>query len=1156
MEERATQRATSARSDHYDGLLPLNPSPSIPSFVITTSAPTVVLPSSSSTVASAVGTPLGETYPQSLASSFTHALSPGDRSLIATRSPSMQRSSTVTSSAAPSLPSNWVGHDPPSGDKAPVIASLPAAAATVFASFLHHSSAETTPDSSPILHPGSAALTTMSAVALHDAVELEKTDAQLLADLCDPSRQWTPRYVSTTSIIAPTPSLEAGNAGAPSSDSDSSLPAALRRLFRRTSASKSVQSRDDGADATLTAGGEHDDTALLHADAQSEVHTDCSRNSGGAGSPRDPSPVTSSTPAIALGMAPMAAVTPSFEEGLHQPPVTTWSCATAAKGESSGHTATAASTLAPQPQPRQPRCVATQEDCESTSSQRQGPHISPRARSQACLSVRSGAATVPGQSSLCSPVSPTPKRRVRLGGAGNVFAGKPTPFVATNHFSSAVEVQSGRHDSNASNSVSSDLGNCVDNKELAVDGSVGSRRSALRAAPPEAVTSFSTASDTATPPALSVSADASASCPGAQTIDVTGAARHSPSADVRVSGDVGAKTSMTELTAKAEERFPRSNRAPFHIFNLAPPHLGNFPKAAITSTAQPFTFAHTSLAKSSATSSTYKSRRQRVRASSQPVTSSCSLFTRSGATGVSTSMATMQRCHTNEDVQGNSHGSHGGDEHEGWHRRAAHLPPPPPPPSRILSPMLSPAAHMGGGFSTFAQRAHEHYHGLGCDASAHPSASPHSSGCASPEQEGAQGLRVHYTPSSVSSFLARTEPAVDDDDRGFSGGRSVAVPKFGSFSFSTNITNTPRLSVDDSASRMSSPSTVSSTNRNSFIDLAHKSPQEHPPHHYLHSNRSASTLVHNVPACARESPTLEVDVLPITVVSLTSLQRSRASEARLSSSVVSSDQRCSSNSGCDSSCGCMQMHNVDDEQGLTAPASATPPRGAASTFVTSSVASLAGTVMSIAGHPLTVPFSPGNLTAPMSRKGSNSTFQLSPPSASTGHSTPCLQDGFVMRPDVESVQRVLQGKVPRMPGCSIRDWAAHLRAKEEELRRQEQKRHHAPHHRTSGDATHFRGGAPPPKPASTAASRTARLPRMTPQAVAIHNTPDDLWIVIRNVVYDCTAFQRYHPGGEKLLLACGGRDATAVYDRFHAWVSCESFMAPYAVGVIAPSETR
>ena len=180
----------------------------------------------------------------------------------------------------------------------------------------------------------------------------------------------------------------------------------------------------------------------------------------------------------------------------------------------------------------------------------------------------------------------------------------------------------------------------------------------------------------------------------------------------------------------------------------------------------------------------------------------------------------------------------------------------------------------------------------------------------------------------------------------------------------------------------------------------------------------------------------------------------------------------------------------------------------------------------------------------------------------------------MMRPDAETVQNLPRGKVPRMPGCSMRDWSAHLAVKEAENRREQQQQQQQRHGGGGGSARssqhHQRAGSNPvfsgpsscsscttasafSSPASQLLSGSrANLPRMTPQEVSKHNTPDDLWIVIRNVVYDCTEFQRFHPGGEKLLLACAGRDATEVYDHFHAWVSCESFMGPYAVGILAP----
>lgn len=39
--------------------------------------------------------------------------------------------------------------------------------------------------------------------------------------------------------------------------------------------------------------------------------------------------------------------------------------------------------------------------------------------------------------------------------------------------------------------------------------------------------------------------------------------------------------------------------------------------------------------------------------------------------------------------------------------------------------------------------------------------------------------------------------------------------------------------------------------------------------------------------------------------------------------------------------------------------------------------------------------------------------------------------------------------------------------------------------------------------------------RFSKDAVAAHNKPDDLWIVIDEDVYDLTKFQDEHPGGKK-----------------------------------------
>lgn len=49
----------------------------------------------------------------------------------------------------------------------------------------------------------------------------------------------------------------------------------------------------------------------------------------------------------------------------------------------------------------------------------------------------------------------------------------------------------------------------------------------------------------------------------------------------------------------------------------------------------------------------------------------------------------------------------------------------------------------------------------------------------------------------------------------------------------------------------------------------------------------------------------------------------------------------------------------------------------------------------------------------------------------------------------------------------------------------------------------------------------------TQGTVALHNTPDDCWTIIEDVVYDVTEFIAEHPGGERILVACGVDGTTA-----------------------------
>ncbi|KAH6648253.1 mitochondrial cytochrome-like protein b2 [Truncatella angustata] len=52
--------------------------------------------------------------------------------------------------------------------------------------------------------------------------------------------------------------------------------------------------------------------------------------------------------------------------------------------------------------------------------------------------------------------------------------------------------------------------------------------------------------------------------------------------------------------------------------------------------------------------------------------------------------------------------------------------------------------------------------------------------------------------------------------------------------------------------------------------------------------------------------------------------------------------------------------------------------------------------------------------------------------------------------------------------------------------------------------------------------------------VAKRNTSDSCWIVLNAEVYDVTSYLEQHPGGAAIILAQGGKDATAEFSRIHS----------------------
>ena len=70
------------------------------------------------------------------------------------------------------------------------------------------------------------------------------------------------------------------------------------------------------------------------------------------------------------------------------------------------------------------------------------------------------------------------------------------------------------------------------------------------------------------------------------------------------------------------------------------------------------------------------------------------------------------------------------------------------------------------------------------------------------------------------------------------------------------------------------------------------------------------------------------------------------------------------------------------------------------------------------------------------------------------------------------------------------------------------------------------------------------------EELATHATASDCWIGLRGKVYNLTAYVEYHPGGAAVLEEAFGKDATALFDKYHKYVNGEYIMRATRVGVM------
>ncbi|KAJ7959397.1 cytochrome b5-like [Quillaja saponaria] len=70
------------------------------------------------------------------------------------------------------------------------------------------------------------------------------------------------------------------------------------------------------------------------------------------------------------------------------------------------------------------------------------------------------------------------------------------------------------------------------------------------------------------------------------------------------------------------------------------------------------------------------------------------------------------------------------------------------------------------------------------------------------------------------------------------------------------------------------------------------------------------------------------------------------------------------------------------------------------------------------------------------------------------------------------------------------------------------------------------------------------------EEVAKHNKTKDCWLIISGQVYNVTSFMDDHPGGDEVLLAATGKDATNDFEDVGHSDSAREMMEKYLIGEI------
>ncbi|TMW94434.1 hypothetical protein EJD97_010280 [Solanum chilense] len=69
-----------------------------------------------------------------------------------------------------------------------------------------------------------------------------------------------------------------------------------------------------------------------------------------------------------------------------------------------------------------------------------------------------------------------------------------------------------------------------------------------------------------------------------------------------------------------------------------------------------------------------------------------------------------------------------------------------------------------------------------------------------------------------------------------------------------------------------------------------------------------------------------------------------------------------------------------------------------------------------------------------------------------------------------------------------------------------------------------------------------------------HQNAEAMWTVLKGHVYNITPYMKFHPGGVDMLMKAVGKDCTALFNKYHAWVNAEVLMEKCLVGILDDSK--